>query len=79
MNFFKKDIIFDLYRTCSDVIDYRHLTTKQISVIDDPNETPFARITGKSPMTIPWMNQKRMPADNERIVHRDMSLDSFSL
>jgi hypothetical protein len=40
---------------------------------------PFARITGRSPMTIPWMNQRRIPADSEKVVHRDMSLDSFNL
>jgi hypothetical protein len=46
---------------------------------DNPRETPLARITGRSPMTIPWMSQRRIPADREDTVHRDMSLDSFNL
>jgi len=46
---------------------------------DNPRETPFARMTGRSPMTSPWMNQRRIPADREDIVHREMSLDSFNL
>jgi hypothetical protein len=46
---------------------------------DNPRETPFARITGRSPITIPWMSQRRIPADSEDTVHRDISLDSFNL
>jgi|APFre7841882793_1041355.scaffolds.fasta_scaffold24215_1 hypothetical protein len=46
---------------------------------DNPRETPFARMTGRSPMKSPWMNQRRIPADREDIVHREMSLDSFNL
>jgi hypothetical protein len=46
---------------------------------DNPREAPFARITGRSPMTSPWINQRRMPADSTDAVHRDMSLDSFNL
>jgi hypothetical protein len=46
---------------------------------DNPRETPFARMTGRSPMTIPWMVQRRIPADSADVVHRDMSLDSFNL
>jgi hypothetical protein len=46
---------------------------------DNPKEMPFARITGRSPITIPWMSQRRIPADREDTVHRDKSLDSFNL
>lgn len=58
---------------------YRYFMTKPIIRTDNPRETPFARITGRSPMKIPWMNQRRIPADREEMVHRDMSLDSFNL
>ncbi len=29
-------------------------------------------------MTIPWMNQRRIPMNNADVVHIDMSLNSFS-
>jgi hypothetical protein len=48
-------------------------------VIDNPNETPFASITGKYPMIIPCINQRRIPSAREETIHRDMPLDSFNL
>jgi hypothetical protein len=47
--------------------------------VDNPRENPFARITGRSPITIPWIIQRRTPVDRDDMVHRDMSLDSFNL
>ena len=43
-----------------------------------PGET-ICKKTGRSPIKRPWMNQRRIPADNADVVHRDMSLDSFNL
>jgi hypothetical protein len=57
---------------------YRYFTTRLSIKADNPKDMPFARITGRSPITIPWMNQRKIPADSENVVHGDMSLDSFN-
>jgi hypothetical protein len=57
---------------------YRYFTANPSIKTDSPKEKPLARITGRSPITIPWMNQRRIPMDRADVVHRDISLDSFS-
>jgi hypothetical protein len=49
-----------------------YLSTRKIIIIANPMETPFAGITGKSTLIIPWMNQRRIPAVSPSLYFEDI-------
>lgn len=50
----------------------------QSGAIEKKSDILLDTVNGISCIMIPWINQKRIPVDNDDIVHRDISLDSFS-
>ena len=60
------------------VIGHLYFIMTQSVAIEKKSDTPLDKVNGISCIMIPWMNQKRIPANNNDVVHRDMSLDSFS-